>query len=229
MGRVLPRRVVGRRSGGDRGGGRRTRYGGYGARALGPDARRRSRRRRGLAFAARRSVGRCQIRRRACGLRGAGRGPAPPARQPAGRRDGWPEPPVAARQRARHLCVCEVGLAAEGLAAHAPHGRGRGRTVRRVGHPALRPSRRRLVPRGGRSPRPSRGAAGPAGLLLRRRRKAHGGCRGGTRVATRSAGRDGCGRHGRRHARRGAVAAGARAAYDRHGRPDRNAAERART
>ena len=103
-------------------------------------------------------------------------------------------------------------------------GRGRSRTFRCLRDPALRPPRRRLVPRGGRGTLGLRAgllaplvpSAGVAGTLTREAASEL-----GLRMGT--AGRGRGGRHGSRHARRGAVAARAGSAHHRHGRPDRDA------
>ncbi|CAA9534090.1 MAG: Putative xylulose kinase, partial [uncultured Rubrobacteraceae bacterium] len=125
VGRVRPGGLVERRGRGGEGGRRRERRGGRGARPLRPDARGGPLRRWGTPLAARRALGGLQVLWRARRLPRAGRGPAAPARQPAGRRHGRPEPPLAPPPRAGELPVGAVGPPAQGLAQAAADGRGR--------------------------------------------------------------------------------------------------------
>ena len=223
VGRVLPRRMVGRRSGGDRSGGGPAWRGGHGARALGPDARRSTRGRRELTLAARHPVGRCQIRAGLAAYRGLDedlrrRLANPPAVGMAGPsllwlRDHEPDAYASAswalqpkdwlRMRLTGEVAAEPSDASATLLYDLPADEWSHAAVEDLGLRAglLAP----LVPP---PTSPERSRAEAAGEL---------GLRRGT------TGRGGGGRHGGRHARRGAVAARARAAHDRHGWPDRDA------
>src|SRR3712207_5177805 len=148
----------------------------------------RSRRRPRTRLTALRPLGRRPLRRAARCVPGARQRHPEAARQPARGGHGRAELVVAARPRARRVRVRPVGTPAPGLAAAEPHGGGRRRALRRLGHPALRPPLRRLGLSGGRdsgsAPRPPRSAS----RFVQRRRDAYPQGRRTPRIAGRAAG-----------------------------------------